>query len=90
MYCTREDTAHYDPQHGSWTVQRTHDWTKDRTNTGDVQQLYEIHFWGGHRYIVDAVRFCMGRGLTLFVDAKYFLYESSVNKVTANEGCDTG
>ncbi|CSB04230.1 Uncharacterised protein [Vibrio cholerae] len=52
--------------------------------------MYEIHFWGGHRYIVDAVRFCMGRGLTLFVDAKYFLYESSVNKVTANEGCDTG
>ena len=81
MCRTSEDTAKNNPQIRYRTEPHTHDSTKDRSCTSNIQELNHKYFPCWQYQVIDTIKFSYSWSLAFIIRAKYALYDFSVNEV---------
>ena len=84
MHRTCKDAAEDYPQIGRRTELRTHDGTKDRAGTGNVQKLNHKNLPTRKHHVVKTVGLCNGGSHTV-VGTENTLYEAAIEHITQNE-----
>ena len=88
MHRTGEDAAEHDPEIGGGTELGAHNGAEDGTRPRNVEELDHENLPTGHLDVVDAVRPADGRRRTGRVGAEDLLGETSVEKITQDEGTE--
>ena len=85
MHRTHKYTANGNPYKRHRTVASTKYSTKNRTCTGNIEQLYQKCSPARHRHIIHTIIECLARHSSLRVDVTYTLQVATVCKVCCHE-----
>ena len=87
MYCAGEDCAKHDPEKCSRSKHYAHDGTENRSESGDIQKLYQKNFPCRHRQIVDIVTSRIGWSAASRVNSENMGDKCPVKEIAGYE-CD--